>query len=114
MAFSSERLIEARNRLGITKAEAARRIQISAMAYGRYESGERVPSHSTILNIAQQLDVSPEYLECKTDLMEPEIIILSKGEDPELFCLVRDIKSNTQMRERILAYQELILHKLIH
>ena len=114
MAFSSERLIEARNRLGITKAEAARRTQISAMAYGRYESGERVPSHSTILNIAQQLDVSPEYLECKTDLMEPEIIILSKGEDPELFCLVRDIKSNTQMRERILAYQELILHKLIH
>ncbi|MGO5164260.1 helix-turn-helix domain-containing protein [Fusicatenibacter saccharivorans] len=41
MDFKPERLISLRQSLGINKAEAARRLNISAMGYGRYESGER-------------------------------------------------------------------------
>ena len=41
MNFCPERLIQLRTSLNINKAEAARQLNISAMAYGRYERGER-------------------------------------------------------------------------
>ena len=41
MNFVPERLINLRNSFGINKAEAARRLNMSAMGYGRYEKGER-------------------------------------------------------------------------
>ena len=41
MHFCPERLIQVRESLHINKAEAARRLNLSAMAYGRYERGER-------------------------------------------------------------------------
>ena len=37
MHFYPERLIQVRESLHINKAEAARRLNLSAMAYGRYE-----------------------------------------------------------------------------
>ena len=37
MKFQPERLLQLRTSLNINKAEAARRLNISAMAYGRYE-----------------------------------------------------------------------------
>lgn len=43
-----ERLKECRLKLGITKQEAAKRIQISQPAYLRYEAGTRQPSVQTI------------------------------------------------------------------
>ena len=36
MEFIPERLIELRTELGITRAEAASRLNMSAMGYGRY------------------------------------------------------------------------------
>lgn len=45
MHFCPERLIQVRESLHINKAEAARRLNLSAMAYGRYERGEREPSY---------------------------------------------------------------------
>lgn len=42
--LNKERLTECRLRLGITKQEAAKRIQISQPAYLRYEAGTRNPS----------------------------------------------------------------------
>ena len=39
MHFCPERLIQVRESLHINKAEAARRLNLSAMAYGRYERG---------------------------------------------------------------------------
>lgn len=46
MNFCPERLIQLRTSLNINKAEAARQLNISAMAYGRYERGEREPSYN--------------------------------------------------------------------
>lgn len=40
MNFCPERLIQLRTSLNINKAEAARQLNISAMAYGRYERGD--------------------------------------------------------------------------
>ena len=52
MHFYPERLQQVRAALMITKAEAARRLNISAMAYGRYEKGEREPSYQSVCYIA--------------------------------------------------------------
>ena len=54
--FVPERLILIREKLGISKAEAARRVGLSKMGYGRYESGERIPSVQTIEVMAQKLN----------------------------------------------------------
>ena len=43
MKFQPERLIQLRNTLNINKTEAARRLNISPMVYGRYENGQRDP-----------------------------------------------------------------------
>ncbi|MBQ9644600.1 MAG: helix-turn-helix transcriptional regulator [Lachnospiraceae bacterium] len=45
----------AETELGITRAEAARRLNMSAMGYGRYEKGERTPSYQTVSYIAHYL-----------------------------------------------------------
>lgn len=52
MKFQPERLIQLRNTLNINKAEAARRLNISPMVYGRYENGQRDPSYPTVCFIA--------------------------------------------------------------
>ena len=39
MTFQPERLIQLRTSLHINKAEATRQLNISAIAYGRYEKG---------------------------------------------------------------------------
>ena len=46
--LDKERLKECRLKLGITKQEAAKRVQISQPAYLRYEAGSRNPSIQTI------------------------------------------------------------------
>ena len=62
MNFYPERLIEVRTSLKITKAEAARRLNISAMAYGRYEKGEREPSYQSVCYIAQTFNCNIDFL----------------------------------------------------
>ena len=62
MKFSPERLIQLRTSLQITKAEAARRLNISPMAYGRYEKGEREPSYQSVCFIAQTFHCNVDFL----------------------------------------------------
>ena len=47
MKFKAERIIQIREQLGMNKAEAARKLNMSAMGYGRYENGQREPSFQT-------------------------------------------------------------------
>ena len=51
--LEKERLKECRLKLGITKQEAAKRIQISQPAYLRYEAGSRNPSIQIISKMAE-------------------------------------------------------------
>ena len=65
--LNRERLIECRKKLGITKQQAAIRMQLSQPAYLRYESGERTPSIHVIYYMAHILGTSADYLTGKSD-----------------------------------------------
>lgn len=104
MNFCPERLIEVRTSLNINKAEAARRLNISAMAYGRYEKGEREPSYQSVCFIAQTFHCNIDFLYGISDDMNADYIIVSRSESPELYSLLLEIHENHDMKDRILAY----------
>lgn len=104
-AFMPERLKELRLKKGLNKTKAAELLQISKMAYGRYESGERIPSYQYIVYIAQQMGSSPEYLTGKTEDDGPKELVISRESDPELFELLLDYKGwDEAVKKRLLAY----------
>lgn len=109
IVLNRERLIECRKKLGITKQQAAIQMQLSQPAYLRYESGERTPSIHVIHYMAHILGTSVDYLIGKTDDPRPNCHSFYKKENPELFCLVEEIKnSNSDTRKRLQAYFKLL------
>ena len=104
MKFKNERLTQIRENLGINKAEAARRLNMSAMGYGRYEKGEREPSFQTVSFIADTFGTTTDYLYGITDTASAETITISSISDPELFHLVCAMKKDSDLTERLLAY----------
>lgn len=103
--LNCERLIECRKALGITKQEAAKRMQMSQPAYLRYESGERTPSIHVVYLMAHVLGTSADYLTGKTDNKAPNTYWVDANSEPELFSLVETYsKSDAGTRERLLAY----------
>lgn len=104
MQFVPERLISLRESLGINKAEAARRLNMSAMGYGRYENGDREPSYQTVSFIAQTFQSSVEYLYGTSDNKDATILTISSNEEPELFLLVQSARNDRNLLERLLAY----------
>ena len=104
------RLIACREKLGITKQEAAKRMQLSQPAYLRYESGERSPSIHVIQMMADVLDTSTAYLTRKTNNPSPDSYLIKSDTDPELFFLIQKYRnSDTEMKNRLLAYLQRIL-----
>lgn len=102
-----QRLISCREHLGITKQEAAKRMQLSQPAYLRYESGERCPSVHIVKTMADILDTSVEYLTGKTDAIAPNSYAIKKADDPELFRIIELYKhSDLDNRRRLLSYFE--------
>lgn len=57
-----ERIAALRRRAGISQAELAQRLQISASAMGMYEQGRREPSMETVVAMAKVFRVSTDYL----------------------------------------------------
>ncbi len=57
-----QRISALRRRAGLSQAELARRLQISASTMGMYEQGRREPSVDTLVAIAEQLQVSTDLL----------------------------------------------------
>ncbi len=93
--------------MGISKMEAAKRMQLSQPAYLRYESGARTPSLQTLSVIANVLNTSVEYLTEQSDNPEPVSYTISKEEAPELFELISKCKnSNDNALRRMIAYAE--------
>lgn len=56
------RIAAQRMQLGMTQAELARRICVSASAVGMYEQGRREPSLDVLVALARELHVSADYL----------------------------------------------------
>ena len=104
MKFVPNRLTSLREKIGINKAEAARRLNMSAMGYGRYENGTREPSYQTVSFIAQTFGCSIDYLYVQADITSPTFITVSSESEPELFTLVQMAKNNALLLERLLAY----------
>ena len=100
-----ERLISARKHLNISKAEAARRIGLTAASYVRYEAGDRSPSPQVVMSIAEKLGVSASYLSGKTNDISPDIISVHKSADPLLFELIQSAQNaDKSTLQRLLSY----------
>lgn len=57
-----ERIAALRRQAGLSQAELAQRLQISASAMGMYEQGRREPSVDTLVALARELQVSTDFL----------------------------------------------------
>jgi transcriptional regulator with XRE-family HTH domain len=62
MEIFGKRLKERARQLGISNAEAARRIGLDERRYGHYVSGRREPDLQTLKNIAERLGTTPTWL----------------------------------------------------
>jgi transcriptional regulator with XRE-family HTH domain len=106
-AFMPDRMKGIREELGMNKTKAADLLNISKMAYGRYESGERTPSYQYIVYISQMMGTSPEYLTGKTDDPSPVQYVVNKETEPELFELVKLYREQDEKTKgRIQAYMK--------
>ena len=104
------RLKECREKLGISKMEAAKRMKLSQPAYLRYESGARTPSLQTLSVIANVLDTSVEYLTGQSDDSQPISYTVSKVDDPVLFEMINICKnSDNDITRRLVSYAEKLL-----
>lgn len=56
------RIAALRRRAGLSQAELAQRLQISASAMGMYEQGRREPAVDTLVALARELEVSTDFL----------------------------------------------------
>lgn len=63
----SDRLQELQKQSGILKKDIAQAVGLSIMGYYRYERGEREPSMSTLIALADYFDVSLDYLVGRSD-----------------------------------------------
>ena len=57
-----ERIAALRRTKGLSQAELARRLKISASAMGMYEQGRREPSAQILVALARELGVSTDFL----------------------------------------------------
>ena len=103
--FQPERLRKIRENLGITMAEASRRLNLSKIGYCRYEYGDRTPSAQVIEIIAQCFGTSVDYLTGLTDDASPKQIVIEKEETPELFALIEACKNaDSHQINRLIEY----------
>lgn len=89
--LNAERLAEQRKRLGITKLEASKRMHLTQSGYVRYESGERNPTYSIIMVMAEVLGTSAAYLTGVTDDPAADSILITKDGDPAIFEIAKKL-----------------------
>ena len=99
MKFRPDRLIQLRTSMNISKPEAARQLNISAMTYGRYEKGEREPSYPSVSYIAQIFHCNIDFLYGTSDVMNCDYIVISRSESPELYSLVETLQQNHDIKD---------------
>lgn len=63
----AERLLELRKERKLTQEITAKKLEISMKSYCRYETGEREPTASTLVRMADFYDVTLDYLVGRSD-----------------------------------------------
>ena len=105
-----EKLKEARERLGITRVEAARRMNIPQSSYVRYEKGDRKPTHATIVQMAQILGTSVDYLTGESNDDGANTALVYKEDEPILYEITTGAKDfNEAQLNRLLKYYKEIV-----
>ena len=69
-----ERLKQARIDRNMKQYEIAKELNITNAAYSQYESDKRQPDYDTLVQIADILDVSTDYLLGRTDKKEIKVV----------------------------------------
>ena len=97
-------------KLGITKQESARRMDMSQPAYLRYESVQRIPSIHVIYVMADVLGTSADYLLGKTDNPDRNRYVIDEQNDGELFNVIEIYKNGDEdVKSRLLEYMKEII-----
>jgi transcriptional regulator with XRE-family HTH domain len=91
----------------ISKAEASRMLNVSAMGYRRYKKGKREPSYQMVNYIAQTFHTSIDYLYGYSDEMNVRTTIVSEKDEPDLFLLIELIRRHKNLLPRLLEYAKL-------
>ena len=73
-----DRLKEMRNQKGYSAQKMADRLFISLRQYQRYEYGENSPTLEGLVQIADILDVSTDYLLCRDGFIEKQASLTEK------------------------------------
>ena len=63
------RLNQSRKQRGYTAQQMADKLQMELRSYRNYESGDREPSLRMLIQIADILDMSVDYLLCRDDFL---------------------------------------------
>ena len=113
ITLNKQRLIECRKKLGLTKQEVSKRMQLAQPSYLRYELGERNPSIQIIQVMADVLGTSVEYLTDQTDIPTPTSYTIHTQTNPELFQLIQLYQnSDDTTRNRLITYMKKFNKKL--
>ena len=107
--FIPDRLIKARESLGLNKSQAAELMGLSPIGYLRYEQGLRVPSVQMLRISALTLNTSVDYLTGVSEDSSADQILISRSENSSLFELVREISNgeNDQFSRLLNYYQKI-------
>lgn len=87
------RLKQCREKLGITRMEASKRLGLSQPSYLRYENGTRNPSMQIMKLMAEMLNTSVNYLIGKTNSPKKDVYIVEMKKEPALFAVVEKCHS---------------------
>lgn len=75
-----KRIKEERELNKLTQKELAEKIDVTPATIGLYEQGRRTPDYNILVNIANILDVSTDYLLGRTDSKKEVLPIPAKGQ----------------------------------
>lgn len=65
--MNGTRITTERERLGLTQAELASKVNVSQKSISKYERNERRPSYETLTKMADLFNVDVDYLICRTN-----------------------------------------------
>ena len=68
MSAFSRRLLELRSQRKLSQSAAAKNLEIGSRTYQYYESGEREPTLSVLIRMADYYGVSLDYLAGRSDV----------------------------------------------
>ena len=103
MSIMGERIAFARVSKNLTQKELSTLVNVSESTLARFEKGMREPRASTVISIAQVLNVSCDYLMGLTDVLEPYTLL---GSDK----IKNDLGKIFESAEKLLKQDEMLLY----